>query len=95
MIFSARVSFPFLPPPSLIQSKNYFIKNYSVYFIFAFQEHQKCVFEASGEGKIQTFLPVPTKVVPTINTDAENNVLAPTFLKTRSGLRLWQREVRL
>ena len=33
----------FLPPPTFIQSKNYFIKNYSVSFIFAFQEHQKCV----------------------------------------------------
>ena len=51
MILRARVlgepanhaPFPFLPPPTFIQSKNYFIKNYSISFIFAFQEHQKCV----------------------------------------------------
>ena len=78
--------FSFLPPPTFIQSKNYFIKNYSISFIFAFQEHQKCIFKASGEAKMQTSPPVPTMVTPTINTYVENKILAPTFLKTRSGL---------
>ena len=78
--------FSFLPPPTFIQSKNYFIKNYSISFIFAFQEHQKCVFKDSGEAKMQTFPLVPTVVAPTINNYVENKVLAPNFLKTRSRL---------
>ena len=77
--------FSFLPPPTFIQSKNYFIKNYSIYFIFAFQENQKCVFNASEEAKMQTFPPVSTMVVPTINTCVENKILAPTFLRHGAG----------
>ena len=60
--------FPFLLPPTFIQSDNCFIKNYSISFIFAFQEHQKCVFKASREAKMQTFPPMSTMVAPTINT---------------------------
>ena len=62
------------------------IKNYSICFIFAFQEHQKCIFKASGEGKMQTSPPVPNMVAPTINTYVENKTLVPTFQKTRNGL---------
>ena len=45
--------------------------------MFAFQEHQKCVFKASGEAKMQTSSPVPTMVAPIINTYIENKILAP------------------
>ena len=62
------VPFPFLPLPSFIQSTNYFLKNHSISFIFAFQGHQKCVFKVSGEAKMQTFPLTPTTVAPTINT---------------------------
>ena len=76
--------FPLLPPPTFIKSKNYFVKNYSISFIFALQQHQKCVFKASGEAKMQTFPLVPTMVAPTINNYVETKILAPNFLKTRS-----------
>ena len=76
---------PLIPLTTFIQSKSYFLKNYSISFIFAFQEHQKCVFKASGEAKMQTFPPVPAMVAPTISTYVNNKILAPTFLKTRSG----------
>ena len=61
-------------------------KNYSVSFIFVFQEPQKCIFTDPGETKMQTSPPVPTMVAPTINTYVENKILAPTFQKTRNGL---------
>ena len=77
---------PLSPSPTFKQSRNYFIKNYSISFIFAFQEHQKCVFKDSGEAKMQTFPLVPIVVAPTINNYVENKVLAPNFVKTRSGL---------
>ena len=54
--------FPCLSPPTFMKSKNYFIKYYSTFFIFAFQDHQKCVLKASGQAKTQTFPPVPTMV---------------------------------
>ena len=76
--------FPFLPPPTFRQSKNYFVKNYSISFIFALQEHQKCVFKASGEAKMQTFPLVSTMVAPTINNYVETKILARNFLMTRS-----------
>ena len=78
--------FPFLPPPTFIQSKNYFIKNHFISFVFAFQEQQKCVFKASGEAKMQTFPLVPTMVAPTINNYVENKILAPNLIKTCSKL---------
>ena len=78
------VSSPFLAPPTFIQSKIYFSKNYSTFFIFAFQEYQKCVFKTSGGAKMQTFPPVPTVVTPTIRNYVKNKILAPTFLKTHS-----------
>ena len=78
--------FPSLPPPTFIQIKNYFIKNYSISFIFAFQGHQKCVFKVSGEAKMQTFPLLPTMVVHTISNYIENKTLAPNFLKTCSRL---------
>ena len=59
------------------------IKNYSICFIFAFREHQKCIFKASGEAKLQTS---PTMVTPTINTYVENKILAPIFQKTQRTL---------
>ena len=75
---------PFFLLFSLYKAK--IIKNYSISFIFAFQEHQKCIFKASGEAKMQTSPPVPTMVAPTINTYVENKILAPTFQKTCNGL---------
>ena len=78
--------FPSLPPPTFIQIKNYFIKNYSISFIFAFQEYQKCVFKVSGETKMQTFPLLATMVVHTISNYVENKTLAPNFLKTSSRL---------
>ena len=57
---------PFSLLPLLFKAK--IIKNYSISFIFGFQEHQKCIFKASGQVKMQTSLPVPTMVAPTINT---------------------------
>ena len=62
------------------------IKGYSISSIFAFQEHQKCIFKASGEAKMKTFPPVLTMVPSTINTYVGNKILAPTFQKTRNGL---------
>ena len=92
MILRARVlgkpvnhdPFPFFPPPTIYKAK--IIKNYSISFIFAFQEHQKCIFVASGEAKIQTSPPMPIMVAPTINAYVENKILAPTFQKTCNGL---------
>ena len=79
-----------MPPSPLsllpLLYKGKIIKNYPISFIFAFQEHQKCIFKASGEAKMQTSPPVPTMVAPTINTYVENKILAPTFQKTRNGL---------
>ena len=75
---------PFSLLPLLYKAK--IIKNYSISFIFAFQEHQKCVFKDSREAKMQTFPLVPTMVAPTINNYVENKVLAPNFVKARSGL---------
>ena len=58
MILRARVleepanhaPFPFFPPPTYTKQK--LLKYYSISFIFAFQEHQKCIFKASGEAKM-------------------------------------------
>ena len=78
-------SFPLPPFPHFnAEQKSFFFKLFN-FFIFAFQEHRKCVFKASGEAKMQTFPPVPIMVAPTISTYVKNNILAPTFLKTRSG----------
>ena len=92
MILRARVlgepandaPFPHFPSSYLYKAK--IIKNYSISFIFAFQEHQKCIFKASGEAKMQTSPPVPTMVASTRNTYVENKMLAPTFQKTCNGL---------
>ena len=78
--------FPCLPPPTFIQSKNCFIKHYSTFLIFAFQDHQKCVLKTSGKAKMQTFPPVATMAAPIMNTYVENRILALTFLKKHSGL---------
>ena len=75
---------PFSLLPLLYKAK--INKNYSISFIFAFKEHEKCIFKVSGEAKMQTSPPVPTMVAPTINTYVENKILAPTFQKTRNGL---------
>ena len=77
-------SSPFSLVPLLYKVK--IIKNYSISFIFAFQENHKCIFKASGEAKMKTLAPVPNMVAPSINTYVENKVLAPTFQKTRDGL---------
>ena len=55
-----------------------------MFFTFAFQEHQLCIFKASEEAKMQNSHPVLIMVVPTINTYVENKILAPTFQKTRA-----------
>ena len=70
--------------PLLYKAK--IVKNYSISFIFAFQKHQKCIFKASGEAKMQTSLLVPTMVAPTMNAYVENKILALTFQKTRNEL---------
>ena len=75
---------PFSLLPLLYKAK--IIKNYSISFTFAFQEHQKCIFEVSGEAKMQTSPPVSNMVAPTINIYVENKSLAPAFQKTRNGL---------
>ena len=51
-----------LPPPLFMKSKKSFIRHYSTFFIFPFQDHQKCVLKASGQAKIQNFPPVRTMV---------------------------------
>ena len=40
-------------PPHFYGKQKLFLRNYSISFIFAFQEHQKCIFEASGKAKMQ------------------------------------------
>ena len=71
---------PFSLLPLLYKAK--IIKNYSISFIFVFQEHPKCVSKTSGKAKMQISPPVATMVAPTINTYVENKILAPTFQKT-------------
>ena len=44
IIFEARVM-PF--PPHFYAKQKLFSRNYSIFFIFAFQEHQKCIFKTS------------------------------------------------
>ena len=62
------------------------METYYISFIFALQDNQKCIFKASGEAKMQTFLPVSTMVASTINNYVENKILAPPFLKTQRAL---------
>ena len=50
IIFEAQVM-PF--PPHLYVKQKLFLRNYSISFIFAFQEHQKCIFKASRKTKMQ------------------------------------------
>ena len=50
IIFEARVM-PF--PPHFYAKQKLFSRNYSIFFIFAFQEHQKCIFKASRKAKMQ------------------------------------------
>ena len=53
-----------------------FLKNYSISFIFAFQEHQKFFFKVSRKATMQIFPLVPTMVVPMRNTYINNEFLA-------------------
>ena len=50
IIFEAQVM-PF--PPHFYVKQKLFLRNYSISFIFAFQEHQKCIFKASRKAKMQ------------------------------------------
>ena len=50
IIFEAQVM-PF--PPHFYAKQKLFLRNYSISFIFAFQEHQKCIFKASRKAKMQ------------------------------------------
>ena len=65
---------PLLLTPTFIRSKNY-------EKLFAFQEHQKCIFKVSGEAKMQNSPLVPTMVAPTINTYVENKFWLLLFKK--------------
>ena len=49
IIFEAQVM-PF--PPHFYVKQKLFLRNYSISFIFAFQEHQKCIFKASRKAKM-------------------------------------------
>ena len=50
IIFEAQ----FMPfPPHIYAKQKLFLRNYSISFIFAFQEHQKCIFKASRKAKMQ------------------------------------------
>ena len=50
IIFEAQVmSFP----PHFYAKQKLFLRNYSISFIFVFQEHQKCIFKASTKAKMQ------------------------------------------
>ena len=40
-------------PPHFYAKQKLFSRNYSIFFIFAFQEHQKCIFKASRKAKMQ------------------------------------------
>ena len=40
-------------PPHFHAKQKLFLRNYSISFIFAFQEHQKCIFKASRKAKMQ------------------------------------------
>ena len=50
IIFEAQVM-PF--PPHFYAKQKLFLRNYSISFIFAFQEHQKCIFKVSRKAKMQ------------------------------------------
>ena len=50
IIFEALVM-PF--PPHFYAKEKLFSRNYSNFFIFAFQEYQKCIFKASRKAKMQ------------------------------------------
>ena len=50
IIFEAQV-IPF--PPHFYAKQKLFLRNYPISFIFAFQEHQKCIFKASRKAKMQ------------------------------------------
>ena len=50
IIFEAQVM-PF--PPHFYAKQKLFLRNYPISFIFAFQEHQKCIFKASRKAKMQ------------------------------------------
>ena len=50
IIFEAQVM-PF--PLHFYAKQKLFLRNYSISFIFAFQEHQKCIFKASRKAKMQ------------------------------------------
>ena len=90
MIFGARVlgepanhaPFPLFSPPTYTMQKLLKIIQFLLYLLS--KSIRNCIFKASGEAKMQTSLPVPTMVAPTIHTHVK--ILAPTFQKTRNGL---------
>ena len=73
IIFEALVM-PF--PPHVYAKQKLFLRNYSISFIFAFQEHQKCIFRPFRKAKMQIFSLAPTMVAPTRKTYINNEFLA-------------------